>query len=193
MPIIVDKEKVRMEILFAFQRCIEKKPIDKITLRDIAAEAGMSHPKLLNYFESKDELILSYVRYTREYMSSHCMEWFTTHSRKDYESNLAYMNAFMKYVADAPEGELRPNATTQTYVLGHYSAEIGQMVTDEFREWREVMERCLAAIYGEEVGNAEAEAMMILISGTFICNYNRALTGNINDSIIGSIANLAKS
>ena len=65
MPIIVDKEKVRMEILLAFQRCIEKKPIDKVTLRDIAAEAGMSHPKLLNYFESKDELILSYVRYTR--------------------------------------------------------------------------------------------------------------------------------
>lgn len=75
MPIIVDKEKVRMDILLAFQRCIEKKPIDKVTLRDIAAEAGMSHPKLLNYFESKDALILSYVKYTREYMSKHCMEW----------------------------------------------------------------------------------------------------------------------
>ena len=114
MPIIVDKEKVRMDILLAFQRCIEKKPIDKVTLRDIAAEAGMSHPKLLNYFDSKDTLILSYVKYTREYMSKHCMEWFRAHSRNDYESNLAYMNAFMKYVADAPEGELRPNATTQT-------------------------------------------------------------------------------
>lgn len=74
MPIIVDKEKVRMEILLAFQRCIEKKPIDKVTLRDIAAEA-----------------------------------------------------------------------------------------------------------------------MMILISGTFICNYNRALTGRMNGGIISSIANLAKS
>lgn len=177
----------------AFQHCIEKKPIDRVSLRDIAAEAGMSHPKLLNYFDNKDELILCYVKYTKEYMSKHCMNWFVTHSRKDYESNLAYMNAFMKYVADAPEGELRPNATTQTYVLGHYSAEIGKMVTEEFREWREVMENCLAAIYGEEVGRKEAEAMMILIAGTFICNYNRALSGEINDNIIGSIANLSKS
>lgn len=127
----------------------------------------MSHPKLLNYFDSKDTLILSYVKYTREYMSKHCMEWFRAHSRKDYESNLAYMNAFMKYVADAPEGELRPNATTQTYVLGHYNEEIGQMVSEEFREWREVMEGCLVSIYGEEVGKSEAEAMMILIAGTF--------------------------
>ena len=193
MPIIVDKEKMRMDILLAFQRCIEKKPIDKVTLRDIAGEAGMSHPKLLNYFENKDELILSYVRYTREFMTKHCMEWFETHSRKEYESNLAYMNAFMKYVADAPEGELRPNATTQTYILGHYNDEIGKMIREEFKEWRSVMEGCLKSIYDGDIGKEEAEAMMILISGTFICNYNGALTGEINDNIIGNIANLAES
>ncbi len=193
MPIIVDKEKMRMDILLAFQRCIEKKPIDKVTLRDIAGEAGMSHPKLLNYFENKDALILSYVKYTREFMTKHCMEWFETHSRKEYESNLAYMNAFMKYVADAPEGELRPNATTQTYILGHYNDEIGKMIREEFKEWRSVMEGCLRSIYDGDIGREEAEAMMILISGTFICNYNGALTGEINDNIIGNIANLAES
>lgn len=79
------------------------------------------------------------------------------------------------------------------YVLGHYSKEIGEMVTAEFREWREIMEKCLVTIYGEEVGKKEAEAMMILISGTFICNYNRALTGEINDNIIGYLGNLTKS
>ena len=193
MPIIVDKEKVRMDILLAFQRCVEKKPIDKVTLRDIAAEAGMSHPKLLNYFESKDALILSYVKYTREYMSKHCMEWFGAHSRKDYESNLAYMNAFMKYVADAPEGELRPNATTQTYVLARYDPEIGRLVQEELRAWRTLMEQCLIRIYGEEVGMHEAEAMMILIAGTFICNYNQALTGEISDNILGYLGNLNRS
>lgn len=35
--------------------------------------------------------------------------------------------------------------------------------------------------------------MMILISGTFICNYTRALTGEINDNIIGYLGNLTKS
>ena len=35
MPLIVDKEAVRKEILMAFERCIEKKPMTKITLRDI--------------------------------------------------------------------------------------------------------------------------------------------------------------
>ena len=95
MPLIVDKEAVRMEILMAFERCIEKKPMTKITLRDIAEEAGMSHPKLLHYFESRDDLVVSYLRYTKDYMTEKCKAWFAAHPRADYESNLAYMNAFM--------------------------------------------------------------------------------------------------
>ena len=192
MPLIVDKEKMRLNILMAFQRCIEKKPIDKVTLRDIARESGVSHPTLLNYFDSKDDLILSYVKYTRKYMTEHCIAWFNSHPRSNYLSNKDYLNAFMKYVAEGQEGEFRPNATTQTYVLGHYNDEIGAYVTSEFQEWQEVMKKCLVSIYGPTVGEKEAEAMMILISGTFICNYNRALTGNINDTILDYLGNLAR-
>ena len=102
MPIIVDRDQIRRDILMAFQRCIERKPMMNVSLRDIAAEAGMSHAKLLNYFESRNDLILAYVRYTREYMCEKCSQWFAGHDRADYDSNLAYMNAFMDYVANAP-------------------------------------------------------------------------------------------
>lgn len=190
MPLIVDKEAIREEILMAFQRCIEKKPLMNVSLRDIAAEAGMSHPKLLNYFGSKEELILSYVRYIREFMSEKCKQWFAEHDRADYESNLAYMNAFMSYVARGKVGEKRPNATTQTYVLAHYNERVAELIREEFAEWRRVMEQCLKNIYGESVGRREAEGMMILIAGTFICNYNDALTGDISDDILGSFRRL---
>ena len=83
MPLIVDKEAVRMEILMAFQRCIDSKPLTNVSLRDIAAEANMSHAKLLNYFDSKEELLVSYVRYTRDYMSQKCLAWFNEHDRSD--------------------------------------------------------------------------------------------------------------
>ena len=193
MPAIVNHDEMRMQILEAFQHCIVSKPVTQVSLRDIAAEAGMSHAKLLYYFKNKQELIVSYVKYTKDYMTEKCVAWFEEHARADYESNLAYMNAFMQYVAGGKEGEIRPNATTQTYVLAHYSEEISRLVRAEFLEWRTIMEQCLVRIYGQEVGAAEAEAMMILISGAFICNYNGALTGNINDRIISCLANLSKS
>ena len=87
MPLIVDKQAVRMDILMAFQRCIDRKPLTNVSLRDIAAEASMSHAKLLNYFDSKEELLVSYVRYTRDYMSEKCVAWFREHDRAEYASN----------------------------------------------------------------------------------------------------------
>ena len=147
MPIIVDRDQIRRDILMAFQRCIERKPMLSVSLRDIAAEAGMSHAKLLNYFESKNDLVLAYVRYTREYMSEKCSQWFAGHDRADYDSNLAYMNAVMDYVANAPSHEQRPNATTQTYVLARYDPEIGRLVQEEVRAWRTLMEQCLIRLY----------------------------------------------
>lgn len=190
MPAIVDREEVRKNILEALERCIQQKPLSKISLRDIAQEAGMSHVKLLYYYENRDDVIRSYVKYTQDYMSEKCISWFRKHKRADYDSNLDYMNAFMAYVANGEAGETRPNATTQTYVLGHYDPEIRKMVFSEFSLWRSVMEKCLHEIYGDEVGSDEAEGMMILIAGTFICNYNGALTGQINDKIISSLLSL---
>ena len=192
MPLIVDRNAVRMDILMAFQACIEEKPFTNITLRDIAQKAGMAHTKLLYYFKNKEDLLMSYVKYTQDYMSDKCVEWFMENPREGFDSNIAYLNAFMQYVAEGKVGENRPNATTQTYVLAHYNEEVRKLVIAEFRAWRTTMEACLIAIYGDEVGPKEAEAMMILISGTFICNYNGALTGNINSNILGCLGNLAK-
>lgn len=190
MPLIVDRDAVRLDILMAFQECINERPLTNITLRDIAQRAGMPHSKLLYYFKNKEDLLLSYVKYTQDYMSEKCVEWFMENPRESYGSNAAYMNAFMKYVAEGKVGENRPNGTTQTYVLAHYNPEVAKLVKEEFRQWRVTMEACLRAVYGDEVGAKEAEAMMILISGAFICNYNNALTGGINDNILGYIANL---
>ncbi len=193
MPAAVDRNAVRMQILEAFERCITQKPLTQISLRDIAAEAGMSHVNVLYYFKDKNELLVSYVRYTKDYMTEKCVAWFNEHPRTDYDGNLAYMNAFMEYVAGGKDGEVRPNATTQTYVLARYNEEIAALVRTEFLEWRTVMEKCLVKVYGGDIGAREAGAMMILISGAFICNYNGVLTGRINGDILGCLAKLSQS
>lgn len=190
MPLTVSWEATRLDILMAFQDCLTEKPLMNISLRDIAKKAKMPHSKLLYYFKNKEELLLSYVKYTQDFFSEKCVEWFMENPREGYASNAAYLNAFMSYVASGKAGENRPNGTVQTYVLAHYSPEVQRLVQEEFAAWRRTMEHCLIAIYGGEAGPREAEAMMILIAGTFICNYNRALTGEINDNILGYISNL---
>ena len=186
MPLIVNKEAVRSEILSAFEACLSEKSMDRITLRDIAAQAGMTHPQLLNYFRNKEELVLAYCEYAKHYMTQHCEQWFASHQAEAFSSPLDCMNAFMQYVAEGGNAENRPQATMQTYVLAKYNGEIQKMVSDEFAEWRSIMLNCLYKIYGDSVSPAQAEAMMILITGTFVCNYTGALTGQINSAILSA-------
>ena len=186
MPLIVNKAVVRQEILYAFEKCIEDKPIENITLRDIASKANMTHPKLLNYFDSKEDIVLSYCEYAKNYMSSHCEAWFKKHTLNDFNSPLDCLNAFMAYVANDGTTENRPKATIQTYILAKYNGKIEKMVKEEFTLWRTVMLKCLTEIYKDKINEDQAEAMMILITGTFVCNYTQALTGKINNNILST-------
>lgn len=190
MPAAVDRDAMRMEILTAFQRCIEERPIASVSLRDIAAKANMSHAKLLYYFESRDDIIVSYVRSTRDHLSARCEAWFDTRDPKDYDSRASFLSAFVSYVVMGKAGDQRTSATVQTYVLAHYNAAVARVVHDEYRTWRETLVRCLLGAFGPQMGVREAEAMMAIISGVIICNYNNALSETVRDDIIGALTNL---
>lgn len=94
--------------------------------------------------------------------------WFAEHRPEEYTDKKAYMNAFMQYVAEGKEGELRPVATVQTYVLAKYNEDVDRMVKEEFAAWQALMRECLISVYGDEVTDADSEYMMILIAGVFI-------------------------
>lgn len=190
MPLVVNKKEVEGKIIEALQECIKEKPLASISMRDVAKHANMSHQKLLYYFKSKDDLICSYVEYAKDFFSSKCIEWFEENDKKKEETNKEYINRFLKYVAEGKEDEHRPNATVQIYVMAQYNEKIAKLINDMFNSWKKVMEKCLVKIYGSKVGVKEAEAMMILISGTFLCNYNKVLSGTINSEIIDNISNL---
>ncbi len=191
MPLVVDKEKVRMDILMAFEKCMKTSPITNVSLRDIAKEAGMSHANLLNYFDSKDDIIVSYCKYTKDYFSENCKNWFKTHSRKRYQSNLSYLNALMAYVARTSRQGNAPIAPTQMYILGQYNPEIKRILKEEYNAWYKVMEDCLVEIYGEKVGKKEAVSLVVVVAGTFIVSNNGTLNDIDATSIISSLANLA--
>lgn len=190
MPLVVDREQEKSRILAAFEECIKEKPLFNVTLRDIAAKAGMTHPKILNYFSCRDEIVLDYCDYAKNYMAEHCKNWFAQHDPAQFSSKVSYLNAFMEYVANGTPSESRPIATVQTYVLAKYNNDIARMVQSEFASWREVMKKCLISVYGDHITENEAEYMMVLITGVFICNYTNALSGNINHDMLGAGAAL---
>jgi Transcriptional regulator len=190
MPLVVDHEQVRRKIIEAFQECIQERPLAGISMRDVAKKAQMSHQNVLYYFRDKSELILSYVRYAKDFLADKCEAWFSDHEKNQGETNQAYLNRFLEYVAVDRRDTHLLNAAIQVHSLARYDSQIEKIVQGMFVDWKETMKACLCRSYGETMGDDEAEAMMILITGTLYCQSNKVLSGAINAGILDAIASL---
>ena len=62
MPKIVDHDAQRVTFAEAAMRLIARRGIEGVTMRAVAAEAGLSYGSLFHYFESKDDLLMHAVR-----------------------------------------------------------------------------------------------------------------------------------
>lgn len=64
MPKIVDHDAQREKFAEATMRLIARHGLEGVTMRAVAAEAGLSYGSLFHYFESKDELLMQAVRHS---------------------------------------------------------------------------------------------------------------------------------
>ncbi|MGI6218006.1 MAG: TetR/AcrR family transcriptional regulator [Coriobacteriales bacterium] len=192
MPAIIDKESVREDILMAFRKCIDKKPIDKITLRDVAEEAGISHAKLLYYFNSRDEMVHEYMRFSRGYLIDKYEKWFDEHPRSNYKTDSDYFNDLFDYAAIGEARETQLNSIIQTYVLSHYDDAAKNLLEEEYGAWLDTLRRCLKKAFGKDCSTESAESIMVVLSGLFICRYNGALTGELNGQIMSQLTKLSE-
>ena len=64
MPKIVDHDLQRDKFALAAMSLIARFGLEGVTMRAVAAEAGLSYGSLFHYFESKDELLMYAVRHS---------------------------------------------------------------------------------------------------------------------------------
>jgi len=64
VPKIVDRELQREKFAEAAIRLIARDGFEGMTMRAVAAEAGLSYGSLFHYFESKDDLLMHSVRHS---------------------------------------------------------------------------------------------------------------------------------
>jgi AcrR family transcriptional regulator len=62
MPKLVDRTERREEVLEATWRLMARVGIDRVSIREIAAEAGYSTGVIAHYFRNKDDVLLSALR-----------------------------------------------------------------------------------------------------------------------------------
>ncbi len=91
MPKIVDHDAQRETFVLAAMRLMAKHGLDGVTMRAVAAEAGLSYGSLFHYFDSKDALLLHAVQY---------LAGQQTRRVNDYESQYSGLKALEHLLCD---------------------------------------------------------------------------------------------
>lgn len=64
MPKIVDRDRQRILFAEAALRLVAREGLEGLTMRKVAAEAGLSYGSLFHYFDCKDELLLFAIQHS---------------------------------------------------------------------------------------------------------------------------------
>ena len=80
MPKIVDHDTQRVKFAEAAMSLIARQGLEGVTMRAVAAEAGLSYGSLFHYFDSKDELLMHAVRHSTSLQTRRVNEYTSQYS-----------------------------------------------------------------------------------------------------------------
>lgn len=176
MPLIVDKEAIKLDIMLAFQRLSKQRPMTAISLREIAAEAGMSHSKILRYFSDKNSLLAACVHWAGGLMYAQMEIWFDTHHLTAYPGKMDYLDAFFLHLQTAQPSNVSPQDVVMACALSAYSDELRSAAAEEFSRMDSLFCDRISKEFGKILSCQEVQTISILFHGIYFSRFNGTIS-----------------
>jgi len=191
MPLVVNKDDMRKEILIAFEQCIKEKPLNKITMRDIAAKANVSHAKVLYYFGSKQKLLLAYIDEFTEIHIQFIQTWLQEHKKEcsRLSNPRRCIGWLFRDIFSFDQNNNYYSIFIQIYTLTPYDDEIKSTVRKAFATWKNAIHQLLNELYGKDM-ESTSEALYILIEGILLYSTYYELSDTRIENILDSLSKL---
>ncbi|PET46606.1 TetR family transcriptional regulator [Bacillus cereus] len=191
MPLIVDREQVRHEILHALQQCLEEKPLLKVSMRDIAAKAKIAHSKINYYFNTKEKLLLAYIEFFAISYKTGIEHWYIKYKQNNANLNESSQTIVKHFIKDMflISHQKQSWAFTQISTMGQYNMEIRSAIKNVYNDWRESIKRVLEEIYRGKDDHMvyKAEAVLIIIDGLLIYSLHEKIDESRIDTVLANI------
>ncbi len=191
MPAIIDKEKMRKDIMIAFRDCANDKPLVEVSLRDVAKKAGMSHAKVLYYFDSKEDLMIACSLWVESLYKEMIEEWFSTHHINDYDSKVLYLDDLFHYLANG-NNEIDPKAVFSNIILGEYSPRLKQSTIEALSHMQDTFNKCLTNELDKKLTEIESKSVMLIVGGIFFDIFNGTMPDDYKEHIASHLLSFLK-
>lgn len=166
MPAKKSAEDKRTQILDALHLCLQEKPFDQTSIKDIARTAGVNHGLLHYYFRSKEDILLHYIDQVIARYKTMFIDWL---SGKDSEKTApkALIADFFNFMNDRitlNHGLSR--VFVEIWEIAAYNPVVRDRLRTAYREWIGVLEQMLARTTADpETAGRIATAVVAFLEG----------------------------
>jgi AcrR family transcriptional regulator len=129
----------KTQILEALNQCLQTKPFDQTSIKDIAHAAGVNHGLLHYYFKNKEDILVHYIDYVIDHYRTMFMDWLAqkegegTIGRELIEAFFAFMNE--KITLNRPLSKV----FIEIWEIAVYNPAVKAKLKRAYQEWMEIL------------------------------------------------------
>jgi AcrR family transcriptional regulator len=127
------------QILEALNQCLQIKPFDQTSIKDIAQAAGVNHGLLHYYFKSKEDILVHYIDYVIDHYRGIFMDWLAqkegegVSGRELVESFFQFMNE--KITLNRPLSKV----FIEIWEIAAYNSAVKSKLQRAYQEWVSIL------------------------------------------------------
>ena len=165
MPKINGSDK-RIQILEALNRCLQNKPFDKTSIKDIARAAGVNHGLLHYYFKSKEDILIQYIDYVIDHYRSMVKERFNDKKLKDIDKKKLIEEFFMFIQDRITLDRSLSKVFIEIWEIAVYHPAVKDKLQCAYQEWMDVLSNMLKSLNQDiDLSRRTSFAMVAFLEG----------------------------
>jgi AcrR family transcriptional regulator len=129
----------KIQILEALNQCLQTKPFDQTSIKDIAQAAGVNHGLLHYYFKSKEDILIHYIDYVIDHYRALFSDWLSEKEgsrlldRELVESFFMFMNE--KITLNRPLSKV----FIEIWEIAAYNPAVKRKLQRAYQEWMTIL------------------------------------------------------
>ena len=165
MPKINGSDK-RIQILEALNRCLQNKPFDKTSIKDIARAAGVNHGLLHYYFKSKEDILIQYIDYVIDHYRSMVKERFNDKKLEDIDKKKLIEEFFMFIHDRITLDRSLSKVFIEIWEIAVYHPAVKAKLQRAYQEWMDVLSNMLKSLNKDiDLSRRTSFAMVAFLEG----------------------------
>ncbi len=131
------RDERRKQILEAVHTCLLEKPFHKTSIKDIAQKAGLNHGALHYYFKNKEDLLLEYIDYSYNKVTSRFSERFNNEIQNPTTDIETFHRKIRLVLYELHFNDEYARIYTEIWAHAIYNQRVMDKLKSMYRQWRE--------------------------------------------------------